>query len=92
MFYLSIFHLHPDYNSEYSVLPHKIPENIIPFPDDQREYFESALYILSSQNYTREYSLLPRFIPANIIPCSILFPRILFFSPDYPRQYSVLPQ
>ena len=48
LFYLSIFHLHKGYNIEYSVLPHIIPEKIIPFPDYRREYFDSAQYILYS--------------------------------------------
>ena len=89
LFYLSIFHLHPDCNSEYSVLPHIIPSNIIPWPslfpqilflspDYRRQYFDSAQCILYS----------PMITLLNILSCPILFLQILFLCPDYWREYS----
>ena len=80
--FLQILFLVPVYSLEKSSSAHIIHSNIL----TQLSIF----YV--HPNFTSEYSVLPHIIPANIIHCSILFPRKFFFSPDYPRQCSVLPQ
>ena len=82
LFYLSIFHLHPDCNSEYSVLPHIIPSKIIPWPRLLERIFR-----LSSV-----YSIFTQIMLLNILSYPIIFVQILFLIPDYQRQYSVLSQ
>ena len=71
-----------DYTIEYSVLPHIIPSNIIPLPR-----LLARIFRLSSV-----YSIITQIKLWNILFYPILFLQILFLSPDYWREYSVLAQ
>ena len=77
LFYLSIFHLHPDCNSEYSVLPHIIPSKIIPWPRLLERIFR-----LSSV-----YSIFTQIILGNILSYPIFILQILFLAPVYSFKY-----
>ena len=74
---LSIFNLHPNYTREYSVLPHIIPSNFIPYPR-----LSTRIFRLCSV-----YSIFTQITMGNILSYPIIFVQIFFLSPDYRRKY-----